>query len=127
MRSIPLFLAALLALGLSACGGGDDKSFYDACLTGDECPAEWVCPDPEASGNGAIGHVCTPVCESDADCQRITQRTDVSCYRNFCIIECTDSSQCPESQPICRGANPSCADEDLGRLWCATEDFSCDL
>ena len=110
---------------VSACGGGE-KGFYDECTSGDECPDGWVCPDPDASGGGAVGNACTPVCESDADCKRITSRTDVSCLANFCVIDCSAHSDCPETQSVCRGANASCEGVDLGQLWCATEDFSCD-
>ena len=122
-----LFIATLLfsfVLGFAGCGS-DDAGFFERCSASDECPDGWVCPDPTMSGNGAIGHGCTPVCSSDADCKRITGRTDVECYNDFCIVDCTTSADCPASQPICRGANPSCEGQGLGQLWCATEDFSC--
>ncbi len=125
-RSIS-YLAFCFCFVLFALLGGCEasKTFYESCATGSECPDGWVCPDPGEQGNGKIGHACTPVCENDADCKRLTNRTDVMCYRNFCAIECSKHADCPLSQPICRGANPSCFGVDLGQLWCATEDFSC--
>jgi hypothetical protein len=44
---------------------------------------------------------------------------------NYCLIACNHASDCPESQPICRGDNPSCEGQPVGQLFCATEDFSC--
>jgi hypothetical protein len=117
----------LAVLALQACSDDDAASaFNSACSTADDCPSGWDCPDPNAQGMGAVGNICTPMCEDDAECESLLGRTDVSCTFHICLTDCTRSDQCPSTQPVCRGANPSCADDNLGTLWCATSDFSCD-
>jgi hypothetical protein len=120
-----LLAMPVVLLASQGCGGGDEKGFMEACVASDECPSGWVCPDPDESGNGAVGRVCTPVCEEDADCKAILGRTDVNCVNDFCTQNCDSHDDCPADQNVCRGANPTCEGESLGQLWCATEDFSC--
>jgi hypothetical protein len=123
-----LALAALaLAAPLAGCSSETEErdAFYQHCDTADECPTGWVCPDPSAMGHGAVGNVCSPVCVEDTDCQMIAGRLDVRCSNSLCLVDCNTAADCPETQPICRGDNPSCEGQ-ISNLFCSTADFSCD-
>jgi hypothetical protein len=127
MKGTIIFIASVLCLLVVSCEKDDESlGFQESCTSSGQCPDGWVCPDPNGSGNGTIGDICTPVCDSDSDCTGELGRLDVFCYSaGFCAQECSSSSECPGVLPHCRGSHESCAGILSPPHWCATEDMTC--
>jgi hypothetical protein len=142
----PLLVAAVVLAGCTkpnpnACCTTSDQcmlvglSQVADCSAPDVCNEAGACVAPQCSTSAdcsspdtpyCVGQLCTATCTANENCDGITAHP--YCSAGACV-ECTDSSQCPTTTPVCDATTHACrgcaADTECSSAVCLAATGSC--